>query len=165
MFRKGLAPKSHPPNLFSACPKFRNSGERGGFEESTAGVGLHQNAKISFNKGKVWKRGEGGSKGFEAKTVSRPFHPLVCFRRRCILGIWLLSSFRTIAQGLRFPPPYNCIIRIFSPPSSSICIFKDIEWLHWLHPVSFQVSTNVLFFCGLLGLCLYTSFTILSYKF
>lgn len=97
-----------PPNLFSACPKFRNSpGFLGGIrgEESTAGP--HQNAKISFNKGKVWKRRrereeETWLERLRAKTVrAPPLQSLVCFR--LTLGIWLLSSFRTIARGLRFP--------------------------------------------------------------
>lgn len=80
MSRKGLAPKSHPLIYSPRVRSFeirRGSGGNSGGEESTAG--LHQNAKISFNKGKVWERGGGGevdSKGFELRQCRSPSTPL-----------------------------------------------------------------------------------------
>lgn len=156
-----------PPNLFSACPKFRNSGGFWGEEDSRRriGVGVHQNAKISFNKGKVWKRGEERGLTGKAKTVSRPFQPpppcLFPAKMYSWWIIWLLPSFQTIAQGLRFPPSYNCIIRIFppSPSSSSICIWKISNGC-----IGFILyhSKFLQMFCGLLGVYV---FIILSYRF
>lgn len=97
-----------PPNLFSACPKFRNSpGFWGEFEAKNR----HQNAKISFNKGKVWKRGEETwLERLRAKTVCAPPPPPCLFPLRCT-NSWYLA-FVVVSNdcpGIALSSIDNCI--------------------------------------------------------
>lgn len=78
-------------------------------EESTAG--LHQNAKISFNKGKVWKRGEETwLERLRAKTVCAPPPPPCLFPLRCT-NSWYLA-FVVVSNdcpGIALSSIDNCI--------------------------------------------------------